>query len=90
MLYLPIKKLYDNGLIKCTSIVSDDGEENIETTWEYDESGNLTHTINKFGSEYTAEYNEYGYVIRDDDFCSNPLRDAGQYDYITEYEYIYY
>lgn len=81
---------YENGKHKCVTRENDDGAEVIIKTWEYDESGNTTHRVSMRGYEYTAEYNEYGYVSWDHDVCTDPTRSAGMFDIETTYEYEYY
>ncbi len=80
----------DKGRIKCASYVADDGTKSIYATWEHDAAGNLLHHTDLSGYEYTAEYNEYGYPVKVHDVCTDMMRNAGTYDYLYEYEYIYY
>ena len=88
-------KYNSSGLETAVCTVNDDGTEIITSICEYDGSGNLIHraTVNsQLGGyhEYTAEYNEYGYLTKMHNVCNDMTRDAGGYDITEEYEYIYY
>ena len=80
----------DKGLRVKQTRVDDEGKEYDGIIWEYDEQGNLLHSSNVKGYEYTAEYNEYGYPVHVHDVCTDPLRNAGTYDITLDYEYEYY
>ena len=87
-------KYNSNGLKTAVYSVNDDGSEVITAIYEYDDAGNLIHRISgrfRLGDyEYTAEYNEYGYLTKMHDVCNDMTRDAGTYDITEEYEYTYY
>ena len=80
----------ENGRKVSEASVDEDGNESVIWTWEYDDAGNMIHSIGSRGYEYTAEYNEYGDPVKVHDVCMDSLRNAGTYDTIEEYEYIYY
>ena len=82
---------YDaNGRKISEANVLDNGREVVQITMEYDDAGNLIHSKDTRGYEYTAEYNEYGYPIRVHDVCTDTMRNAGTYDISEKYEYVYY
>jgi hypothetical protein len=84
------KTVYDDkGLKKAVLHIDEDGSEIITSAYEYDDSGNLLHSKGMF-SEYTAEYNEYGYPTKIHNVNNDPTRDALPYDITEEYEYTYY
>ncbi len=85
------KTLYDKKGRRVSAVSIDkDGKEHVTWTWEYDDAGNMIHSVGTKGYEYTAEYNEYGDPVKVHDVCTDPLRNAGTFDTIEEYEYIYY
>ncbi len=61
---------------------------------KYDDNGNLLYSVsdgNGFGgSEYMAEYNEFGDPVRIHVVNNDSTKDIGPYDITTEYEYQYY
>lgn|GEM_PF-6489216 len=87
-------KYNSKGLETGVYAVNDDGTEMITSLREYDDAGHLIHSISgkwQMGDyEYTAEYNEYGYLTKMHNVCNDMTRDAGTYDITEEYEYIYY
>ena len=80
----------DKGKREKETRLDENGNEIIVITWEYDEQGNMIHSLNLKGYEYTAEYNEYGYPVHVHDVCTDGLRNAGIYDITLDYEYVYY
>lgn len=86
-----IKTNYDKSGQKISeSKVSENGRVIMRRTLEYDAAGNLIHSKDTNGYEYTAKYNEYGDPIWIHDVCTDRLRNAGTYDITEEYEYKYY
>lgn len=82
-------KYDDKGLVVSRVDVDDKGKEEETTRYEYDEMGNLLRKESCY-DKYYAEYNEYGYPVMIHDICNNPARNAGTYDNLFLYEYIYY
>ena len=80
----------DNGNCIKTVDVDKKGKEQIKSISEYDEAGNLLHSESNFYYEYTAEYNEFGYITMESRVDNNPLRGAGPIDELFEYEYVYF
>ena len=78
------------GRIISVTYVLEDGSEAVQITKEYDEAGNLIHSGDRKGYEYTAKYNEYGDPIWVHDVCTDMTRNAGMFDITEEYEYVYY
>ncbi len=80
----------EQGLVISVFSIKEDGIETETIHKEYDEKGNLLHSINKRGYEYTAEYNAYGDPVMVHDVCTDYTRNAGTYDIYETYEYTYY
>ena len=86
-----IKTYYDEkGQMSKKVSVNEKGKETVNTTFEYDAYGNLTHYWNSRGYETTTKYNEYGDPIWMHDVCMDFFRDAGTYDITTQFEYVYF
>ncbi len=87
-------KYNSKGLETGVYTVNEDGSEKQTSFCEYDDAGNLIHRKSGDsllgGYEYTAEYNEYGYLTKMHNVCNDMTRDAGTYDITEEYEYKYY
>ncbi len=86
-----IKTYYDEkGQMSKKVSVNEKGKETVNTTFEYDAYGNLTHYWNSRGYETTTKYNEYGYPVFKHEVCTDFTRNAGTYDITTQFEYVYF
>ena len=96
-IYAHSKTIYKNSLPVSNVNIDEKGNEGENWHCDYDENGNKIYSYSFAHSflgektyEYTAEYNEYGYPTMIHDVCSDPIRNAGMYDELMTYEYVYY
>lgn len=79
----------DKGLATATYSSSGGREEQMQIFYEYDDSGRLIHSKGFF-TEYIAEYNEHGYLLKMHKEDYSPFRSSLPVDITEEYEYTYY
>lgn len=85
------KNVYNrNGELISVFDVDENGKKTKKESFDYTNDGKIDIYHNLRGYDNEKEYNEYGYVTKSHDVCNDMTRNAGTYDIITTYEYVYY